>query len=59
VLGDLVVPERPEDAVVEPEPGYDLPSSVPDQLAWLGDAGFETQVILVRSDLAVFRGRRR
>jgi tRNA (cmo5U34)-methyltransferase len=59
VLGDLVVPERPEDAVVEPEPGYDLPSSVPDQLAWLGDAGFETQVTLVRSDLAVFRGRRR
>jgi tRNA (cmo5U34)-methyltransferase len=59
VLGDLVVPERAADAMTEPEPGYDLPSSVPDQLAWLGDAGFESQVTMVRGDLAVFRCRRR
>jgi tRNA (cmo5U34)-methyltransferase len=59
VLGDVVVPERPEDAVIEIDWEYDLPSSVPDQVAWLREAGFDPEVTRVRADLAVFRCRRR
>jgi tRNA (cmo5U34)-methyltransferase len=59
VLGDVVVPERPEDAVIEIDGVYDVPSSIADQLDWLREAGFEPEVTLVRTDLAVFRCRRR
>jgi tRNA (cmo5U34)-methyltransferase len=59
VLGDVIVPERPEDAAIEIDWNYDLPSSVPDQVAWLREAGFEPHVTMVRGDLAVFRCRRR
>ena len=58
VLGDVVVPEHPEDAAIEIDWEYDLPSSVPDQVGWLSEAGFESQVTLVRADLAVFRCRK-
>jgi tRNA (cmo5U34)-methyltransferase len=54
VLGDVVVPERPEDAVIEIDWVDDLPSSVPEQLAWLEEAGFEAHAEYVRPDLAVF-----
>ncbi len=59
VLGDVVVPERPEDAVIEIDWVEDLPSSVPEQLEWLGEAGFEADARYVRTDLAVFVARRR
>jgi len=55
VLGDVVVPERPEDAVIDVDGVYDIPSSVADQLAWLREAGFDAEATLVRADLAVFR----
>lgn len=55
VLGDVVVPEDPADAVIENEPGYDLPSSLAEQLAWLDAAGFGTEVVWQRRDLAVVR----
>jgi tRNA (cmo5U34)-methyltransferase len=58
VLGDLVVPERPEDAVIEVDWVMDLPSSVPEQLEWLREAGFEAEATYVRPDLAVFVARR-
>jgi tRNA (cmo5U34)-methyltransferase len=58
VLGDLVVPERPEDAAIEVDGVYDVPSSVADQLEWLRAAGFEAEATYVRPDLAVFRCRR-
>jgi tRNA (cmo5U34)-methyltransferase len=58
VLGDVVVPERPEDATIEIDWVYDLPSSVAEQLAWLREAGFDAQASYVRSDLAVFVARR-
>ncbi|HEY3544319.1 MAG TPA: class I SAM-dependent methyltransferase [Gaiellaceae bacterium] len=58
VLGDVVVPERPEDAVIVIDGVYDTPSSVADQLAWLREAGFEAQAEPVRPDLAVFTARR-
>lgn len=59
VLGDVVVPERPEDAAIEIDWVEDLPSSVPEQLAWLDEAGFEADASYVRPDLAVFVARRR
>ena len=57
VLGDVVVPERPEDAAIEIDWEYDLPSSVAEQLAWLREAGFDAEASYVRPDLAVFVAR--
>jgi tRNA (cmo5U34)-methyltransferase len=54
VLGDVVVPERPEDAAIEIDWVMDLPSSVADQLQWLEEAGFEAEARYIRPDLAVF-----
>jgi len=59
VLGDVVVPERPEDAVIEIDGVYDVPSSVAEQLDWLRSAGFDADVTHIRPDLAVFVARRR
>ncbi len=53
VLGDVVVPERPEDAEIELSEGYDKPDSVEDQLGWLGEAGFDARVTWAKKDLAV------
>jgi tRNA (cmo5U34)-methyltransferase len=55
VLGDVVVPERPEDAVIPLEDGFDFPDSVADQLSWLADTGFSTEVVWSWKDLAVVR----
>src|SRR3954452_2808085 len=60
VMGDVVVPERPEDAVIEIDGVYDLPSSAVEQERWLREAGFdEVHVRTVRPDLAVFTARKR
>jgi tRNA (cmo5U34)-methyltransferase len=58
VLGDVVVPARPEDAEIELSEGYDKPDTVDDQLAWLTDAGFEAHMNWARKDLAVITCRR-
>ncbi len=58
VLGDLVVPERPEDAAIFVDGVYDVPSSVPEHLAWLQEAGFEADARSIRPDLALFTARR-
>ena len=58
VLGDVVVPERPEDAVIEIDGVYDMPSTAAEQVAWLRDAGFDVAVTPIRADLAVFRCRK-
>jgi tRNA (cmo5U34)-methyltransferase len=55
VLGDVVVPDDPADAITPLSPGFDLPSPVPDQLAWLRDAGLEATVAWQERDLAVLR----
>jgi tRNA (cmo5U34)-methyltransferase len=55
VLADVVVPERPEDAVIECTPGFDLPDPVPLQLEWLRAAGFDAHVAWARLDLAVIK----
>jgi hypothetical protein len=57
VLGDVVVPEDPQQATIEIDWDYDLPSSVADQLSWLQTAGFDANATYVRPDLAVFRCR--
>ena len=59
MLGDVVVPERPEDAVIEIDGVYDIPSSVAEQLAWLRTAGFAANATYIRHDLAVFVARSR
>src|SRR5947207_4931793 len=40
VLGDVVVPERAENAVTPTTAGFDLPDAVADLLRWLEQAGF-------------------
>jgi tRNA (cmo5U34)-methyltransferase len=59
VLGDVVTPERLEDAVIEIDGVYDVPSSVAEQLAWLDEADFDADATYVRPDLAVFTARKR
>jgi tRNA (cmo5U34)-methyltransferase len=58
VLADVVVPERPEDAVIPCTPGFDLPDPVPDQLEWLRAAGLDPRVTWARRDLAVLAATR-
>jgi tRNA (cmo5U34)-methyltransferase len=53
VLGDVVVPEKPSDAVTPVDGEYDLPDSIEDQLRWLGAAGFQAVVTWQSGDLAV------
>lgn len=53
VLGDVVVPDNPEDEVTPVDGEYDLPDTIKDQLRWLGDAGFDAAVAWQRGDLAV------
>jgi tRNA (cmo5U34)-methyltransferase len=60
VLGDVVVPERPEEAVIKIDWVMDLPDTAADQLRWLREAGFdEVEADHVRPDLAVLTARRR
>jgi hypothetical protein len=53
VLGDVVVPVDPADAITPLDPEYDRPSPLGAQLAWLRDAGFTVDVIWAERDLAV------
>lgn len=53
VLADVITPLDPADALTPLTPGYDHPSPVSDQLAWLADAGFDARVTWTQADLAV------
>jgi tRNA (cmo5U34)-methyltransferase len=53
VIGDVVVPDDPADALTPLSPGFDMPSRVDEQLAWLRDAGFSSRLVWARRDLAV------
>jgi tRNA (cmo5U34)-methyltransferase len=55
VLGDVVVPENPADAVTPLEEGFDLPDPVDDQLRWLEKAGLTPRVVWAWKDTAVLR----
>jgi tRNA (cmo5U34)-methyltransferase len=59
VLGDVVVPDDPADAMTPLSADYDLPSPAADQLAWLADAGFEASLVWNTRDLAVIAAARR
>lgn len=58
VLGDVVVPEDPADAVTPCTPGYDMPDRLDNQLNWLTAAGFDAEATWVGGDLAVMRAKR-
>jgi tRNA (cmo5U34)-methyltransferase len=58
VLADVVVPENEEDVVTPIDWEYDLPDRVDDQLAWLRDAGLESETVWSYKDLAVMRATR-
>jgi tRNA threonylcarbamoyl adenosine modification protein (Sua5/YciO/YrdC/YwlC family) len=53
VLADVIVPDDPGDAVTSLTPGWDNPSTLGEQLRWLGDEGFGVEVTWVHRDLAV------
>ena len=59
VLGDVVAPPDPADAVTPTTPGFDLPDPLDDQLRWLAEAGFDAEVTWSWKDLAVVRAERR
>nr|MDQ3823693.1 class I SAM-dependent methyltransferase [Actinomycetota bacterium] len=58
VLGDVVVPERPEDAAIDLTPAFDLPDRADEQLLWLESAGLDAQLVWARRDLAVLSAER-
>jgi len=58
VLADVVVPERPQDAEIPLEEGFDRPDSVADQLRWLADAGLRASVAWSAADLAILVAER-
>jgi tRNA (cmo5U34)-methyltransferase len=58
VIGDVVVPDDPADAVTPLSPDYDLPSPVADQLGWLAAAGLAASLIWSARDLAVIAATR-
>jgi tRNA (cmo5U34)-methyltransferase len=55
VLGDVVVPDRPDDMQIPIDWKLDLPDRVDDQLEWLEEAGFEAEAVWTFKDLAVIR----
>jgi tRNA (cmo5U34)-methyltransferase len=56
VLADVVVPEDPVDVVTPLDAGFDLPSTVAEQLEWFTAAGLRAQVAWTHRDLAVIVG---
>jgi tRNA (cmo5U34)-methyltransferase len=56
VVGDLIVPDDPRDIVTPTDGVYDKPSTLPEQVAWLRAAGFETTIAWLERDLAVLVG---
>ena len=53
VLGDVVIPDDPADAITPIDGIYDKPSSAADQVRWLGSAGLDARIVWSRQDLAV------
>jgi tRNA (cmo5U34)-methyltransferase len=56
VLGDVIVPDDPSDAITPLDEGYDMPSRADEQLQWLTDAGFTATLRWNKRDLAVLVG---
>ena len=58
MLGDVVVPDKPADAVTPVDAEYDLPDTVDDQLRWMAEAGLTATVAWQCGDLAVMVAER-
>lgn len=58
VLGDVVVPDDPADALTPLDEGYDLPDRLPDLVEWMVAAGFGVLVVWTERDLAVVVGEK-
>jgi tRNA (cmo5U34)-methyltransferase len=58
VVGDVVVPEDPADAVTPLSEDYDRPSSLAEQVGWLSQAGLAVTVVWSERDLAVLSADR-
>jgi tRNA (cmo5U34)-methyltransferase len=58
VLGDVVIPEDPSDAVTPLSADYDRPSRVDKQVEWLTAAGLVVTVVWAQGDLAVISADR-
>lgn len=56
ILGDCVIPRNPTEAKVPYEEGYDLPSTVDEQIEWLKEAGLTAEIAWEQADLAVLVG---
>ena len=56
IIGDVIVPEDPGDAVTPIDGVHDKPSTIAEQLGWLTVAGFVAHVEWVEGDLAVMVG---
>jgi tRNA (cmo5U34)-methyltransferase len=59
VLGDVVIPVDPADAVTPVTFDHDRPSTLADQLDWLAAAGFDASEAWSEHDLVVVRADRR
>jgi tRNA (cmo5U34)-methyltransferase len=53
VLADVITPDDPVDVVTRTNSLYDKPSPLPDQIDWLEQSGFKTQVIWQYRNLVV------
>jgi tRNA (cmo5U34)-methyltransferase len=53
VLGDVIIPDDPSDAVTPIDGDYDTPSALADQRQWMQDAGLTSSVAWAHRDLAV------
>ena len=58
VLADVVVPQDAELAATPGASEFDRPDRLDDQLAWIGDAGLEPDVLWTSNDLVVIAARR-
>jgi tRNA (cmo5U34)-methyltransferase len=58
VLGDVVVPVDPADAVTPLSEDFDRPSTVAEQLGWLEAAGLDATAVWFERDLAVVQADR-
>jgi hypothetical protein len=58
VLGDVVIPEDASAAVVPLSDDYDKPSTLADQVLWLGQAGLVVAVRWQEDDLVVLTADR-
>ena len=58
VLADVVVPQDSELASTPVASEFDRPDRLDDQLAWIGEAGLEPDVLWTSNDLVVIAARR-